>query len=118
MNFLNVFEDRVDGIFGASPQGYTTPFSFKKLAKKAAHEMENETFAIDGTDTAPALYTILVSADDDMAMRPLYTQLTHETSQFIEAQAQGRGYSFVGEPLVRFMVDPSLKSGKFSVFAE
>ncbi|MCI1665851.1 MAG: DUF3662 and FHA domain-containing protein [Atopobiaceae bacterium] len=118
MNFLNVFEDRVGSVFGDGPQGYTAPFSFKKLAKKAAHEMENETFVIDGVDTAPALYTILVSSDDDMSMRPLYSQLTRETSQFIEAQAQGRGYSFVGSPLVRFMVDPSLKSGKFSVFAE
>ena len=118
MNFLNVFEDRIGSVFGAAPQGYTAPFSFKKLAKKAAHEMENETFVIDNVDTAPALYTILVSADDDMVMRSLYSQLTTEISQFIEAQAQNRGYAFVGEPLVRFMVDPSLKSGRFSVFAE
>ena len=118
VNFLNVFEERVGSIFGAAPQGFTAPFSFKKLAKKAAHEMENETFVINGVDTAPALYTILVSPDDDAAMRPLYPQLTHETSQFIEGQAQRRGYTFVGQPLVRFMVDPSLRSGKFSVFAE
>jgi hypothetical protein len=118
VNFLNVFEERVGSIFGAAPQGFTAPFSFKKLAKKAAHEMENETFVINGVDTAPALYTILVSPDDDAAMRPLYPQLTQETSQFIEGQAQRRGYAFVGQPLVRFMVDPSLRSGKFSVFAE
>ena len=118
MNFLNMFEDRIGGLFGATAQGLTAPFSFKKLAKKAAREMEAETFVIDGVDTAPALYTILVSTDDDMAMRPLYAQLTNETSQFIEGQAQNKGYVFVGRPLVRFMADPSLKSGKFSVFAE
>lgn len=117
-NFLNIFEERVGAIFGAAPQGFTAPFSFKKLAKKAAHEMENETFVINGVDTAPALYTILVSPDDDQAMRPLYPQITTETSQFVEGQAQQRGYAFVGKPLVRFMVDPSLRSGKFSVFAE
>ena len=118
MNFLNVFEQRIGGLFGATAQGLTAPFSFKKLAKKAAREMEAETFVIDGVDTAPALYTILVSSEDDLAMRPLYAQLTNETAQFIEGQAQGKGYVFVGKPVVRFMADPSLKSGKFSVFAE
>ncbi len=118
MNFLNVFEQRVGGLFGATTQGVTAPFSFKKLAKKAAREMEAETFVINGVDTAPALYTILISSEDDITMRPLYAQLTKETSQFIEGQAQGKGYVFVGKPVVRFMADPSLKSGRFSVFAE
>lgn len=118
VNFLNVFEQRVGSLFGATTQGVTAPFSFKKLAKKAAREMEAETFVINGVDTAPALYTILISSEDDITMRPLYAQLTKETSQFIEGQAQGKGYVFVGKPVVRFMADPSLKSGRFSVFAE
>lgn len=118
MNFLNVFEQRVGSLFGATAQGLTAPFSFKKLAKKAAREMEAETYVINGVDTAPALYTILVSSEDDLSMRPLYAQITKETAQFIEGQAQGKGYSFVGRPVVRFMADPSLRSGKFSVFAE
>ena len=118
VNFLNVFEQRVGSLFGATAQGLTAPFSFKKLAKKAAREMEAETYVVNGVDTAPALYTILVSSEDDLAMRPLYAQITKETAQFIEGQAQGKGYAFVGRPVVRFMADPSLKSGKFSVFAE
>ena len=118
MSFLSDFEGRIGSVFGAAPQGYTEPFSFKKLAKRAAREMENETYEIDGVDTAPALYTVLVSAADDSLMRPLYGQITYETSAFVTAQAQKKGYAFVGSPLVRFMVDPSLKSGKFAVFAE
>lgn len=118
MSFLSDFESRIGAVFGAAPQGYTEPFSFKKLAKRAAREMENETYEIDGVDTAPALYTVLVSATDDSLMRPLYEQITYETSAFVTAQAQKKGYAFVGSPLVRFMVDPSLKSGKFAVFAE
>lgn len=117
MNFLNVFEERIAGIFGSSSQA-AAPLSFKKLAKKASSEMENETYVINGVDTAPALFTVLVSQADDAAMRPLYANLTEETALFLEAHAQRRGYTFVGQPLVRFMVDPSLKHGKFSVFAE
>ena len=80
--------------------------------------MESETYEIDGTDTAPALYTVLVSSSDDALMRPLYEQITRETAGFVATEAKRKGYVFVGEPLVRFMVDPSLKSGKFAVFAE
>ncbi len=118
MNFLNEFEGRIGAVFGEAPQGYIEPFSFKKLAKKAAREMENETYEIDGVDTAPALFTVLVSSSDDSLMRPLYQKITFETAAFVTAEAQKKGYAFVGEPLVRFMVDPSLKSGKFAVFAE
>ncbi|QOY60612.1 FhaA domain-containing protein [Thermophilibacter immobilis] len=118
MSFLSDFEGRIGSVFGAAPQGYTEPFSFKKLAKRAAREMENETYEIDGVDTAPALYTVLVSSSDDALMRPLYEQITYEISTLMTAQAQKKNYAFVGNPLVRFMVDPSLKSGKFAVFAE
>ena len=118
MSFLNDFEDRIGSVFDMAPQGYTEPFSFKKLAKRAAKEMEHETYEIDGVDTAPALFTVLVSSADDSLMRPLYKQITDETSDFVIAEAQRKGYAFVGKPLVRFMVDPSLKSGRFAVFAE
>ena len=114
MNFLNIFEDRVSGIFGAAQ----APFSFKKLAKQAVHEMEDQTLVINGANTAPALYTILIANDDDPLMAPYYPQLSREVSEFVKAQAQKKHYQFVGEPLVRFMIDPSLKSGRFSVFAE
>ena len=114
MNFLNIFEDRVSGIFGSSQM----PFSFKKLAKQAAHEMEDQTLVINGVDTAPALYTVLIANDDDPLIAPYYPQLASEVCEFVKAQAERKHYAFVGEPLVRFMIDPSLKSGKFSVFAE
>ena len=118
MSFINEFEERIGSIFGAAPTGYTEPFSFKKLAKQAAREMEREVLVSGGIETAPALYTVLVSEADDSLMRPLYAQITEETSAYIYAQAKIKGYSFVGTPLVRFMVDPSLRSGRFAVFAE
>lgn len=118
MNVLTIFDQRIGAIFENGAPGERVPFSFKRLAKRAVREMENETFVIDGVDTAPALYTILVSSRDDYLMRPMYVLITNEISQLIEAQAKKRGYTFVGKPLVRFMVDPALRGGKFTVFAE
>lgn len=118
MNVLTIFDQRMTAIFEEGAPGARTPFSFKRLAKRAVREMEDETFVIDGVDTAPALYTVLVSQADDALMRPMYLRITDEISQLIEAQAKKRGYTFVGRPLVRFMVDPALRPGRFSVFAE
>ena len=118
MNVLTIFEQRIGAIFEEGAPGTKQPFSFKRLAKRMVREMEDATFVIDGVDTAPALYTVLVSQADDYVMRPLYIQITDEISQLIEAQAKKRGYTFVGRPLVRFMVDPGLRNGRFSVFAE
>lgn len=114
MNFLNIFEDHVAGIFGAT----RAPFSFKKLAKQAARDMEDQTLVINGVNTAPALYTILIATDDDPMLAPFYPELSREVREFVKAQAGKRRYVFVGEPLVRFMIDPQLRAGKFSVFAE
>jgi len=114
VNFLNIFEDHVAGIFGAT----RAPFSFKKLAKQAARDMEDQTLVINGVNTAPALYTILIATDDDPMLAPFYPELSREVREFVKAQAEKRRYVFVGEPLVRFMIDPQLRAGKFSVFAE
>ena len=118
MSFINEFEERIGSIFGESPNGQTEPISFKKLAKRAAREMDREVLVSHGVETAPALYTVLVSAADDSLMRPYYPQITEETSAYLYAQAKLKGYAFVGTPLVRFMVDPGLRSGRFAVFAE
>lgn len=118
MNVVRTFERRLNDAFGAMPQGFNAPISFRKLAKRATREMEAETFVVDGVNTAPALYTILVASTDDAAMRALYPQITSELSDFVEAEGKRRGYTFVGTPLARFMVDPSLRSGHFAVFAE
>ncbi len=118
MNVLTIFDQRINAIFEEGAPGQRKPFSFKRLAKRAVREMEDETFVIDGVDTAPALYTVLISAKDDALMRPMYARICEEISQLVEAQAKKRGYTFVGRPLVRFMVDPGLRGGRFSVFAE
>nr|WP_306792780.1 FhaA domain-containing protein [Collinsella urealyticum] len=111
---MSVFESRVSDIFGT----VRAPFSFKKLARHAAREMEDQTLVINGVDTAPALYTILVASDDDAFLTPYYSKISREVRELVKAQAGRKRYTLVGEPLVRFMVDPALKSGRFSVFAE
>ena len=118
MNMLKTFEARMDNAFSTHPAQERMPFSFKKLAKHAVKELERETYSIAGTKTAPALFTILISAQDDMVMKPLYKTICSELGSCLETHARTRNYSLVGSPLVRFMVDPKMRRGKFSLFAE
>ena len=117
MNIFTSFENRISSIFDGAT-GAKAPLSFKRLAKRATKKMREETYVINGVDTAPALYTVLISSKDDAVMRPMYRELCRETSDFLVAKAKENNTVLVGKPLVRFMVDPSLRSGKFAVFAE
>lgn len=117
MNMFRAFEERIATAFGESSLGVVAPFSFRKLAKRVTRELERETYVVDGVNTAPALMTILVSQDDDAVMKPLYAELAQEVADLMEAEAARKDYVFVGKPLARFMVDSSLRRGRFAVFA-
>ena len=111
MNMFKAFESRVASAFGASQQGITMPFSFRKLAKRATREMEQETFVVDGVNTAPALITILVSADDDSIIKPLYPELAAEVADLIEGRRDPSSVALtpsVALPLARWF--PCLRS--------
>ena len=118
MNVFKVFEDRIDSIFESAVYGGRAPLSFKKLAKSAVKEMESETFVVDGVDTAPALFTVLISPEDDAAMRRVYPDVAAELGQLLYSRAAAKNYLFVGDPVVRFLADHSIRPGKFTVFAE
>lgn len=117
MGFLNKFESKVGATFGEGTL-QAAPISLKKLLKHAVREMGTQILEIDGVDTAPALFTVLVSSQDDAMMRPLYQDICSTLASQLASHATRKDWALVGKPLVRFMVDPGLRSGKFSVFAE
>lgn len=112
MNFLNIFEDHVAGIFGAT----RAPFSFKKLAKQAARDMEDQTLVINGVNTAPALYTILIAADDDPMLAPFYPELSREVREFVKARPKSAAMCLSASPSCA-LCRPQLRAASL-VFAE
>lgn len=50
--------------------------------------MEDQTLVVNGVNTAPALYTILIANDDDPLMAPYYPQLSREVSEFVKARRE------------------------------
>ncbi len=118
MNVFKAFEKNVSELFGDTDGAIQPPISFKKLAKSAVAKMEKSVIKVDSTPVAPVLYTVLISSSDDSIMRPMYSTLCEETAAFLKKKAREKGYYLSGKPLVRFMVDPGMKKGKFAIFAE
>ena len=119
MGIFSKFEHKMeDTVEGAASKMSKAPISPVQIAKKAEKQMRRETMVGAGKQYAPTLYTVLVNPDDDKRLFGYYPTLAGETETYLEAKAGQEGLVMDGHPLVRFIVDDSLKHGKFDVIAE
>lgn len=119
MGIFSRFEDRMeDTVEGAASRLSKAPISPVQIAKKAEKQMRRETMVGAGKEYAPTLYTVLVNPDDDARLFGYYPTLAGETETYLKAKAAQEGLVMDGNPLVRFIVDDSLRHGKFDIVAE
>lgn len=119
MGFFSRFERRVeDGFEGMNDKLFDAPISPVQIAKKAEKQMRREKMVGAGKEFAPTLYTVLVNPSDDERLFGYYPTLAGETETYLAAKAMEEGLAMDGSPLVRFIVDDELKSGKFDIIAE
>lgn len=119
MGFLSRFEGKMeDTLEGAADRMANSPISPVQIAKKAEKQMRREKMVGAGKQYAPTLFTVLVNPDDDHRLFGYYPTLAGETETYLRAKAAEQGLVMDGQPLVRFIVDDSLKHGKFDVIAE
>lgn len=119
MGIFSKFEGKMeDTLEGAAGSMSKAPISPVQIAKKAEKQMRRETMVGAGKQYAPTLYTVLVNADDDARLFGYYPTLAGETETYLSGKAAEEGLTMDGRPLVRFIVDESLRHGKFDVIAE
>ncbi len=119
MGFFSKMEGRMeDTVEGAAERMSKTPLSPVQIAKKAEKQMRREKMVGAGKQYAPTLYTVLVNEDDDARLFGYYPTLAGETETYLAAKASEQGLIMDGQPLVRFIVDETLRHGKFDVVAE
>ena len=119
MGIFSRFENKMeDGLEGAAGKIFNAPISPVQISKKAEKAMRREKMVGAGKQYAPTLYTVLVNAEDDQKLFGYYPTIAGETETFLSARATEEGLTMDGQPLVRFIVDDSLKRGKFDVVAE
>ncbi len=119
MGFFSKFEHRVeDGFDEMNDKLFDAPISPVQIAKKAEKQMRRNKLVGAGKELAPTLYTVLVNPQDDDRLFGYYPTLAGETETYLRAKASEAGMTMDGAPLVRFIVDDELRSGKFEVIAE
>ena len=119
MGIFSRFENKMeDTLEGAADNLSNAPISPVQIAKKAEKQMRREKMVGAGKQYAPTLYTVLVNPDDDRRLFGYYPTLAGETETYLMGKAGQEGLVMDGHPLVRFVVDDSLKHGKFDIIAE
>ena len=119
MSVLDKFEDGVaNTLENAGARVFKGTIEPAQIAKKAEKQMKREKLVGAGKQHAPTLYTVLVSAKDNHRLFGFYPTMAAEIETFLLSRGADAGLSFDGRPLVRFIVDEKLKSGRFDVIAE
>ncbi|MBI5231660.1 MAG: DUF3662 and FHA domain-containing protein [Coriobacteriales bacterium] len=119
MSLLSDFEDRVgravEGVFAGV---FRSPVQPAELAKALAKQMDRERSVGVGKIYAPTLYTVLISPADEEKMGAFADTLSGELATYLIGYAAQRNYELPSRPMVRFLVDPDLKLGRFEAYAE
>ena len=119
MGFFSKFENKMeDAIDDLGDKFFDSPISPVQIAKRAEKEMRRNKMLGAGKQFVPTLYTVLVNPNDDQRLFGYYPTLAGETETYLKAKANENGFAMDGDPLVRFIVDNDLKTGKFDVIAE
>ena len=119
MGVFSRFESGVEDAFEkAAGSVFKSPIEPAQIAKRAEKQMQREKLVGAGRQHAPTLYTVLVGPADDRNLFGFYPTLAAEIETYLMAKGTDQGLKFDGRPLVRFIVDEHLKSGKFDVIAE
>ena len=119
MGFFSRFEGKVDDAFeGMSNAVFKSPIEPTQIAKRCEKEMNRNKLVGKGVQYAPTLYTVLVNENDDKRLFGFYPTMAGEIETFLVGAAGDADLTLECRPLVRFIADEGLKSGKFDVIAE
>jgi len=118
-NVFSRFEDSVENAMDAAAGTvFKAPIEPAQVAKKAEKQMRHNRLVGAGRQYAPTLYNVLVSPGDNARLFGFYPTMAAEIETYLMAKGSHAGLDFDGRPLVRFIVDESLRKGKFDVIAE
>ena len=119
MGIFSKFEGKVDDAFdGMASSVFKSPIEPTQIAKKCEKEMHRGKRVGKGMQYAPTLNTVLVNDNDDKRLFGFYPTMAGEIETFLVGAAGDADLTLECRPLVRFIADDGLKSGKFHVIAE
>jgi len=119
VSILTDFEDRVSrAVEGGFARVFRSPVQPAELARKLGKEMDRSKALGVGKVYAPTMYSVLLSTQDDSALGGFADTLSGELETYLIGYARERNYTLTARPVVRFLIDPELRLGRFDVIGE
>jgi pSer/pThr/pTyr-binding forkhead associated (FHA) protein len=119
VSILSDFEDRVGrAVEGGFARVFRSPVQPAELARKLGKEMDRSKALGVGKVYAPTMYSVLLSPQDDSALGGFADTLSGELETYLIGYARERNYTLTTRPVVRFLIDPELRLGRFDVIGE
>lgn len=119
MSILSDFEDRIgSAIEGLFAGAFRSPVQPAEIAKALARAMDKGRKVGVKKVYVPNLYTVVISAEDDNNLGGFTDTLAAELVTYLLAYAREHVYAIPGRPVVRFVVDPRLRLGRFDAYGE
>ena len=119
MGVLDKLEGGIEDAFDiAGARVFKGTIEPAQVARRAEKQMKREKLVGTGKQYAPTLYTVLVSERDNGRLFAFYPTIAAEVETYLMSRGADAGLTFDCRPLVRFIVDKKLKSGRFDVVAE
>jgi hypothetical protein len=119
VSILSDFEDRIGNVVeGGFARVFRSPVQPAEIARKLAREMERRKVVGVGKVYAPTLYNVLLSEADDAQLGGFAETLAGELETYLVSVARERSFALATRPVVRFLVDPDLRLGRFDVIGE
>lgn len=116
---MSDFEDRIgSAIEGLFAGAFRSPVQPAEIAKSLGRSMEKgRTVGVEKV-YVPNLFTVVLSPQDDERFGGFLDTLAGELVTYLSAYADEHGYQVPTTPIVRFVVDPELRLGRFETYAE
>ncbi len=113
--FERRLENAVEGVFSRVFKSGVRPI---EIGRKLTREMDDgRTVDVRGRTAAPNSFTIVISSDDHDSFSDIADTLARELCDAAREHARDEGYAFLGPVEVELAVDPSQRTGTFSIEA-
>jgi hypothetical protein len=119
LSILSDFEDRISrAVEHGFASVFRAPVQPAELARKLGKEMDRGKKLGVGKVYAPTLYNIFLSRQDDASLGGFAETLAGELETYLVGYAREHDYALATRPVVRFLIDPALKLGRFEIIGE
>lgn len=108
----NFFEKYIEGFFNKELASGLQPV---EIAKHLVRDMENQKTVGVAHIYVPNEYTVSLNANDYNQLAAYAVPIANELSDYLVAEANNRGYTIPGKPLVKLALDEKLTRARFTV---